>query len=132
MTTDIIDPSLHDASIPATYTGPGTVVGNTVQSGGDETDVHGYFTSDGNATQVNCGFRPLEVDVFNDTDGIKWEWQYGMATSHSVKFTYTGPTIAIDTNSQIICTDGGAGNWTVTLGATLCGTSKNICFKIEG
>lgn len=132
---DVIDVSLHISTFPATYIGDGTLIGNCIQSGGDETDVHGYFTSDGNAVSIPLGFRPLEIDVFNMTDGIKWEWQLGMAATNSVKTTFTGPTVAVDTTTAITVTDSDAGarsNYTVLLSAGLAGTSKLICFKIEG
>ncbi len=74
MTTDIIDTSLHVATIPSTYTGPGTVVGNINSAGGVVSDLSGYFTSTGNATEIRIGFRPRWVKVINDTDSIIWEW----------------------------------------------------------
>jgi hypothetical protein len=133
MTTDIIDSSLHTATIPATYTGPGTVVGNCSSAGGVDSDLSGYFTSDGNATQINLGARPRSIKIVNDTDGITWEWMRGMAATHSIKTTFSGPTIALDTGTAIAVTEAatGSGNWTVTLSATLCATSKLICFWIE-
>ena len=136
MTTDVIDPSLHVSSFPATYTGPGTLIGHCVQSGGDETDVHGYFTSDGNAVQINIGFRPMRIRVFDETDVILWDWMYGLAATHTIK-QVTGGTTTVDTGSAIVPTEQAgvnniAGNWIVTLSATLCSTAKNICFHIEG
>lgn len=135
MTTDVIDTSMHLAAFPATYTGPGTVVGNCVQSGGEETDVHGYFTSDGNATQVNIGFKPLHIKVINETDVIIWEWMYGLAATHAIKVVTAGTT-TVDTGSAIVPSEasgtGPAGNWIVTFSAGLCGTSKNIVWHIEG
>jgi hypothetical protein len=54
MPTQIIDTALHVAAIPATYTGPGNLVGNSVNSQGK--DVYGSFiSSTGNAVQINCG-----------------------------------------------------------------------------
>jgi hypothetical protein len=136
MATDIIDPSMHLSAFPSTYIGPGTVVGNCVQSGGDETDLHGYFTSDGNATQINIGFRPMRIRVTNTTDVILWDWMYGFPATDTIK-TVSGGTVTLDTGSAIVSTEQAgltniAGNWITTLSATLCGTSKNICFHIEG
>lgn len=138
MTTDIIDPSFHLSAFPSgnLYTGPGTVVGNTIQSGGDETDVHGYFTSTGNATQINIGFRPMRIKVVNTTDNIQWEWLYGFPATNSQKTVAAG-TVTQDTGSAIVPTDQAGltnieGNWIATLSATLCGTSKNIVFHVEG
>ena len=135
MTTDVIDVSLHVSSFPSTYIGSGTLIGNCIQSGGDETDVHGYFTSDGNAVSIPCGFQPLEIDIFNMTDGKKCEWQLGMAATNTVLTTFTGPTVAVDTNSLITVTESDTGmksEYTVLLASSLVGTSKLICFKIEG
>lgn len=133
MTTDVIDPSLHTSSIPATYTGPGTVVGNTVQSGPSEEDVFGHFTSTGNATQINVGFKPMKIKVVNTTDAITWEWTYGMPAADAVKIVLGGSLAGtLDTGGAFTIADGGSGNFTVTLSATVCGTSKNICFEIEG
>jgi len=135
MTIDVIDPSLHVSTIPTTYTGPGTVVGHTRQ-GGNETEVDGYFTSTGNATQVNVGFKPTRVKVVNTTDVIEWEWKLGMLATHTLKTVAAG-TVTDDTSSAILPTEQGgttdiAGNWIVTFSAALCGTSKNITFSIEG
>ena len=137
MTTSIIDPSVHVASFPSTYTGPGTLIGNTIQSGGDETDVHGYFTSNGNTVQINLGFQPMRVHIVNITDGIQWDWMYGFPATDTIKTTDATPAFATDTTSQIVATDQSGstnidGNWILTLGTTLCGTSKVICFHVEG
>jgi hypothetical protein len=133
MATLIIDPSLHVAQFPATYTGPGTLIGNTLQTGSQDTQLYGYFTSvAGDPVQINCGFRPLYVRVFNDTDGVKWEWQWGMAATHSFETTNTGPVSSIDTTSAIVVNTDIAGDCTVTLSTALCGAAKNICFTISG
>lgn len=132
MTTSIIDAALNSASFPTTYTGVGTLIGNPRKMG----DVSNYqwfnFTSNGNAVQINCGFIAREVKVYNTTDGLIWEQVYGMAAANSLKTTISAPTITVDTSSQITINDELAGNGYVTLGATLCGTSKNICVKIIG
>ena len=134
MTTDVIDTSLHVSSFPTTYIGAGTIIGNCRQSGSVEQDVHGFFTSDGNPVQINVGFKPLEVKLINETDTLIWEWQYGMAATHTLKTAGT-PTVAIDTTSAIVVSEpapNGGGNWIVTTSAAAAGTSKNILFKIEG
>lgn len=135
MTTDVIDLALHASAFPATYIGDGTLIGNVISSAGDENDFHGYFTSDGNAVSIPCGFRPLEIRVINETDGIEWEWQYGMAATHTIKTVFATPAITVDTGSAILVTDDGTGThskFTVTFSAGLAGASKNIIFKIEG
>ena len=136
MTVDVIDTSLHVSAFPTTYTGSGTLIGNCISSGGDETDVHGYFTSDGNAVNIMIGFRPLEVEIINNTDGITWKWQHGMTATDSVKVTLGGSFAGVlDTSTAITITDldtGSKSNYMVTLSAGLVGTSKLILFKVEG
>lgn len=127
MTTKIVDAGVNTRS--ATYTGPGTMDANCVKSAGAHNLLTGNFTSDGSIVQINCGFNPRTVRVVNDTDGIIWERIAGMASTHAVK-TVLGGSLAEtdDTNGRItIGTD-----HTVTLDATLCGTSKVIAFAIEG
>jgi hypothetical protein len=134
MTTSIIDPSIHGAAFPATYTGPGTLIGNCRQAGGIEEDVSGYFTSAGNAVQVNVGFRPLHIRVVNVTDVIIWEWFYGFPATNALKVVTAG-TITVDTGSAIVPSESSqnqSGNWIVTLSAAAVGTSKLITFIIEG
>lgn len=132
--TDIIDGGTY---VRATnYTGPGTIDGHCLNAGGVAQMLSGYFTSAGNAVQINTGFKPRLVEAFNETDVLLWRWQHGMAAANSLKFNGTGPAITVDTGTMIaISTDspvGDAGNHTVTLHATLCGTSKNITFVIRG
>lgn len=129
MTIDVIDTSLHSATIPTTYTGPGTVVGNAYTSGGVTEMASVYFTSDGNATTVLLGFRPVYIKVYNLTDGLIWEWMRNMPAADSIKTTMSAPTIALDTGSAINPTElavSGGGNWQAALSATLCGTSKAL------
>ena len=134
MSTDIIDTSLHTDAFPATYIGSGTLLGHCRQSSSIQSDLFGWFTSDGNAVQVNVGARPLEVLIVNDTDGIVWHWTYGMAATHAFKEVFGGsPTSTVDTTSAIVVSEPAAysgGNWIVTLSAALAGTGKTICFKV--
>lgn len=137
MTTNIIDTMFHGSSFPSTYTGPGTLIGNPVNSpDGAAQGVSGYFTSNGNATQINTGFLATKVEIVNVTDGITWTWEYGMPAANSVKTTLGGSLASVqDTSSQISTsgsiTNGTGGIGTVTLGATLCGTGKTITYKIN-
>ena len=138
MATDIIDTSLHTTSFPPGYTGPGTLIGNPVSDGPDNggQGVAGYFTSDGNAVQINVGFLATEVEIVNTTDGITWKWQRGMPAANSVKFVLGGSLAGTqDTGSAITVTgsvsDGSGGNGNVTLSATVTGTAKNIIYKIS-
>jgi hypothetical protein len=135
MATDIIDTALHAATIPTGYAGPGTVVGNCYGSAGVCEMESVYFTSTGNATQINLGFRPTSVKVVNTTDGITWEWIRGMPVANTIKSIFGG-AVATDTGSAINPTEpsgvGGGGNWILTLSATLCGTSKAISVLVLG
>lgn len=133
----IIDTSLHVAAFPTTYTGPGTLIGNPLQSGSQDTELYGYFTSvTSDTVTINVGFQPLKVEIFNETDGIEWTWMYGMAATHTIKNVHSGPTITTDTGSAIVPSEaantGPAGNWTVLLSTTLCGAAKNIIYHISG
>jgi hypothetical protein len=96
---------------------------STTDSGNVVNFSSGSFTSNGNATQLNLGFTARYVKVVNSTDAIIWE-----------KITGT-PTEAVDTGSAIVVdTDTGynAPGLTVTLSATLCGTSKAISWVAFG
>jgi hypothetical protein len=133
MATQIIDTSLHLAAFPLGYTGPGNLIGNPVQSGGEACDVYGFFTSStGNAVQINVGFQPLQVDIVDVTGALTWHWQWGMPASNSVKVTLGTIAGVIDTTSAITVTTDIAGNGQVTLSTGLCGNAKNICFHIQG
>lgn len=136
MSTDIIDTSFHGSAFPSTYIGPGTIPAHCAQSAGTETDVHGYFTSAGNAVQLNVGFKPLEVRIINTTDAIEWEWMNGFPATNTIKTVLGGSlTRALDATSAIVVSEpapNGGGNWIVTLSAALVGSAKNICFKVEG
>ena len=129
MPTQIIDGSLHVAAIPATYTGPGNLVGNCVTANLDN-DIYGYFTSSGNAVQINTGFAPLAVDITDVTGVLLWHWQLGMPATNSIK-TATGAT-TVDTGGAITVVSDLAGNGTVTLSAATVGSGKVICFHVSG
>lgn len=136
MATEIIDTAFHGTSFPTGYIGKGTIIGNPVNSpAASAQGVSGFFTSNGNPVQINNGFVATRVRLVNSTDGITWEWQYGMPAANSVKNVLGGsPTSTQDTSSQISTTgsvtDGTGGGGTVTLGATLCGTAKRINYFI--
>lgn len=131
MTTDVIDAGVYTR--PTSYTGPGTVDGHCLVGGGVDDHITGYFTSTGNATQINAGFRPRSVKVVNTTDAITWAWQHGMPDADSVKIVLGGSLAGtLDTGAAITVATSGGGNYTVTFSTTLCGTSKNICFELEG
>jgi hypothetical protein len=124
----IIDTSLHTAVIPPTYTGPGNLVGNCANSQGK--DVYGFFTSAGQAVQINCGFAPLQVDITDVTGVLTWSWTLGLPATNSIKTATAAMTI--DATSAIVVTVDLAGNGTVTLSAALVGSGKVICFHVQG
>ena len=130
MPTQIIDGSLHTSVIPPTYTGPGNLVGNAVNAGDPLTDILGYFTSAGNAVQINCGFAALQVDIVDVTGVLIWHWQIGMPATNSMKSS--AAALAVDTTGAITVTSDPAGNTQVTLSAALCGTGKVICYHVQG
>lgn len=131
MPTRIIDASLHGSAIPATYTGPGTLAGNCIQAGGGNVpDVYGNFTSDGNVVQINCGFRPLLVEIIDTAGVLCWTWQQGLPATNTIKTATSAVTV--DATSAITVNVDPAGNAQVTLAAALVGTGKNICFHIAG
>jgi hypothetical protein len=130
MPTQIVDTSLHSSSFPATYTGPGNLIGNCLSSGDDASDVYGYFTSAGNAVQINCGVAPKLVEVTDVTGVLMWRWQLGLPATNTIK-TATG-AMTVDTTSAIVVTTDPAGNALATLSAALCGTGKVIYFHVQG
>jgi hypothetical protein len=130
MATQIIDTSLHTAAFPPTYTGPGNLIGNCVDSIGEGADVYGFFTSTGNIAQINCGFQALSVDITDVTGVLTWHWQLGMPATNSIKTATAAMTI--DTTGGITVTSDPAGNTNVSLSAAVCGSGKVICFHIQG
>lgn len=131
MPVSIIDTSLHAAAIPPTYTGPGNLVGNSVNSQGK--DVFGYCNSvGGNTIQINCGFQPLSVSIIDTTGNLEWSWQFGFPANNAVKWTLGTVAAVMDSTGQIVVTTDLAGNGQVTLGLTLCGSGKNLCYWITG
>jgi hypothetical protein len=130
MPTQIIDTSLHTAAFPATYTGPGNLVGNAVQAAPEGSDVFGYFTSAGNAVQINCGFQALQVDIMDVAGVLIWHWQLGMPATNS--FKSAAAALSVDTSGAITVSSDPAGNTNVTLSAALVGTGKVICYHVQG
>ena len=96
----------------------------SARSGGIVNTVVGSFTSDNAAQTLTLGFKPIYVKVINETDAIVWEVLASSASTKTVKYNGTGPTIAVDTGSAIVINSDG----TVTLSSTLCGNSKVITF----
>jgi hypothetical protein len=131
MTINVIDTMFHGSSFPPSYTGPGTLIGNVRNAASVINQTCGNYTSNGNATQINLGFRPTYIRFFNLTDDISWEWMSGFGATQSIKTVGAG-TMTVDTGSAFTLTDGGSGNWTLTTSTTLEGTAKALVFSIEG
>jgi len=130
MPTQIIDTSLHTSAIPATYVGPGNLVGNCQHSGDDACDIYGFFTSAGNAVQINCGFAPKLAEAIDVTGVLTWKWQLGLPATNTLKSSASA--MSIDTTSAIVVTTDPAGNALVTLSAALVGSGKTIQFHVQG
>jgi hypothetical protein len=95
------------------------------RSGTVAQSVTGSFTSDGSAQVLALGFVPSFITVINETDTILWEKWDPMVAANSLKCVNNAATqFVVDTTSQILFNSDG----TVTLGATLVGTSKAIKF----
>lgn len=80
----------------------------------------GSFTSDNTITEVNVGFTPRIVKVFNETDVIVWEKFEGMGATICIKTVTAGTTTADATTAITIDTDG------FTLTAAAVGSAKAI------
>ena len=131
MTTKILDSGVYVRS--ANYTGPGQIDGNCRNSATIHNMLTGNFTSDGSDVQINLGFRPRRIKVINETDAITYERSAGMAAANTVKIVLGGSLAGtLNTSSAIVESDGGSGNYSVTLPAATVGTSKAIAFVIEG
>ena len=130
MATDIIDPQLHTTAFPATYTGPGTLIGNPYYDA-DTNSLYGYFTSGGNAVQIAIGFAVQEMELYNATDNIRWLWKRGLAATNTIKIVGAG-TMTLDATSAITVFTSLHGKSVITISAAAAGTAKNIIYDIEG
>jgi hypothetical protein len=95
------------------------------RAGTDKNIVGGSFTSDGSAQTLNLGFIPEYIKVINETDAVIWEKTRDMAAANAMKID---TAVATDTNSYILINTTGTTVGTITLHATLVGTSKAITF----
>jgi len=130
MTIDVIDIALHTSSFPATYTGPGTLIGNCISSN-DSDEVQGWFTADGNQVNIPLGFRPMVISIFDETGVVKWEWKYGMT---NIFKTVAAGTLTDDANGYLTVTqdDGSNGNYLVSIAAGIAVSGHKILFEIDG
>ena len=62
----------------------------------------GYYTGDGSGSiNINIGFTPRKVRVFNSTDVVDWEWSEFFPATVTKKVV-TGGTMTADTGSAIV------------------------------
>lgn len=127
--TKVIDGAFTGSAFPATYTGPGTLVGNIISDGGVGQRTTGHFTSGAEAVRIKLGYQPRRIEVVNGTDAVLWKKDIGMAAANCLKID---TAVAVDTNGYITFEDGGAGNYDILLSATLLDTGKAISFVVEG
>jgi len=78
----------------------------TSQSAGMANLVTGGHTGDGSAKEIDLGFTPRWVKVFDLTTPIVWEKTEDMPANTSVK-TVTAGTTTADTNSAITINEDG-------------------------
>lgn len=127
--TKVIDGAFTGSAFPATYTGPGTLVGNIISDGGVRQKTTGNFASANEDVRILLGYQPRTVEIVNSTDAVLWKKNVGMAAADALKID---TAVAVDSNSYIVFEDGGAGNYTVLLKAALLGNAKAISFVLEG
>lgn len=130
MSTNVIDINVHGSAFPATYTGPGTILGNPLVSASGISGIAGYFTGNGNATNIPIGTLPIHVAIFDATNNISWDWYRGLPATDTVKGVAAG-TRTIDTGSAIVVTVDYAGNATVSLSAALAASGALLIYEIE-
>ena len=131
MTTDVIDPQFHLSAFPATYVGVGTLIGNPYLDM-DTNELSGYFTSTGNNVQIALGFAAQEIEIFNVTDNVRWQWRRGLPATNTIKTVAAG-TVTIDTTSAITVVTDLHGKSIVTFAAAAAVPSaKLIIYDIEG
>lgn len=74
-----------------------------MQAGGVASSAFGQYTGDGSgAVTIPLGFTPIYVKVFDETDSLIWEWNAGLAATHTFKTALSGPAITLDTGSAIV------------------------------
>lgn len=58
------------------------------------------------ASSIFIGFKPRKVEVWNETDVIKFEYFDGMTAAYGLKFNGTGPAITEITANGVTLLDG--------------------------
>lgn len=130
MATKTIDLAFHGSTFPATYIGPGNLIGNPVLNRTGDA-VSGYFTGTGDAVNIPVGFAPTKIEVADETNNIVWQWYRGQAAGKVFKQVAAG-TETVDTGSAITVAADLAGNAVITLSATLAASAANLIYRIDG
>lgn len=73
----------------------------TSQSSGHANIATGSFTGAGAAVDLELGFNPRYIKLFNMTDAMTYEFCEGMAATQTLK-TVTAGTTTVDANSIIV------------------------------
>jgi len=73
----------------------------TSQSGGKANIATGSFTSDGNAVDIELGFNPRYIKVFDMDAVTTHEFCEGMPDTETIK-TVTGGSMTVETGSIIV------------------------------
>jgi len=66
----------------------------------------GVNDGSGAAASIFCGFKPRQVEVWNETDVIKFEYYDGMTAAYGFKLNGTGPAITEITSNGVTLLDG--------------------------
>jgi len=80
----------------------------------------GSFTGAGAAVEVDTGFTPRYVRIFDKTNVIIWEKSEDMVAANCIKQVTAGTT-TVETSSDIVMDDNG-----FTVSATLAASSAEI------
>jgi hypothetical protein len=103
-----------------------TAVAVSTQEAGISNFSSGHFTGAAGAVVATVGFAPRFVQVIDSTTPVLWQWQEGMAATHTLKTTTaaaddTGSAIVVDTSAR-----------TITFSATLAASSAAITWIAFG
>ena len=96
---------------------------SALTANGDVSDVFvckGVNDGSGAAATIRCGFKPRVVEVWNETDVIKFEYFQGMADAYAFKLNGTGPVIS-EITSNGVTLDDGTGTVTTATGSASTG-----------
>lgn len=110
-----------------------------MEAGGIASAAYGKYTGDGSgAITIPLGFSPMYVKVWDETDGAgtTWEWNAGMAATHSFKIVNTSPTNTVDTgtaikSNHVITTNSGVGVYDPGQNGAGDGSLINTSFTID-